>query len=127
MKLRGESPLPYTTGKRSQIIYTTYSAHAVPDRRVILKGENKHMPMYLGIVVFIFCLLWSGVGDSQESEDRKDPRACSAGDVSNCRVNRGTPGKREARRVMVFSTDLVVLLIFFSFYLFFLPLFILLP
>lgn len=74
MKLCREGPLPYTTGKRSQIIYITYTAHTVPDRRVILKGENKHMPMYLGTVVVIFRLLWSGVGDSQGSEDGKDVR-----------------------------------------------------
>ena len=127
MKLHGESPLPYTTGKRSQVIYITYTAHAVPERRVILKGENKHMPTYLGVVVFIFGLLWSSVGDSQESEDKKDLRPSSAGEISNCRVNRDTPGKREARRVMVFFTNLVVLLIFFSFYLFSLLLFILVP
>lgn len=32
------------------------------------------MPMYLGTVVVIFCLLRSSVGDSQGSEDGKDAR-----------------------------------------------------
>lgn len=94
MKLHGESLLPYVIGKKSQITCITYRAHAASDCRVILKTENKHKPVYLGTVVSIFCLLWSSVGDSQESEGRKDLRPCSAGVVSNRRVNRDTREKR---------------------------------
>lgn len=79
------------------------------------------MPTYLGTVVFIFCLLCSGIGDSQESEDiMKDLRPCSAGDICNSRVNRGAPGKREARRVVVFSSALFSGLFFFLILFFFL-------
>lgn len=58
------------------------------------------MPMYLGTVIFIFCLLQCSVGDSQEGEHRRHLRPCTSGGISNCEVNRDTPGKRETRRVM---------------------------
>lgn len=48
------------------------------------------MPTYLGIIVFIFSLLWSNVGDSQYSKDKKVLRLYSSGQISNCRV---TPRK----------------------------------
>ena len=55
VKLRGESPLPDTTGNRAQI---TYTARAVPDRSMILERGNKPMLMYLGVVV---SSVWYGV------------------------------------------------------------------
>lgn len=88
------SLLLYTTGKKSQITYITYRAHAASDWRVILRRDNEHKPLYVGTAVSIFCLLWGGVGDSQESEGRKDLRPCSAGAISNCSVNRDTREKR---------------------------------
>lgn len=76
--------------------------------------ENKHKPLYLGAAVSIFCLLWGGVGDSQESEGRKtwDPAQL---EQSATTQSTETSGKREARRVMGVLTNLVVLLMFYHF------------
>lgn len=81
-------------GKKSQITCITYRTHDASDWRVILKGENKHKPVYLGTAISIFCLLWAGVGHSQESDGRKDLRPCSGGEISNCTVNRDSREKR---------------------------------
>lgn len=108
-------------GKKSQITCITYRAHAPSDWKVILKRENKPKPVYLGTSVSIFCLLWAGVGDSHKSEGRKDLRHCSAGEISNCTVNRDTREKRGQESNGAFNQPCCLAYVL-SFYRLFLPL-----